>query len=451
MAPNPHQPSSAPDALLKPPSTGGSASVLIRAAMIADAHRTHAPGAVLMTASGGRWRIDAVGDPSTIGSPGSVSTIDLPERVLIPALVNAHTHLDLTHIGPIEHDPGDGFVSWVDTIRAQRRTNPDEIARSVRTGIECSIRAGTIAVGDIAGAPRTELTFSPAIELARSPIHGVSYLEFFGIGRSCVSSIERIARFLADEHDGLTCAMGNPKVKIGLSPHATNTVDLDVYRFVSRAARARGVPLTTHLAETPEEREFIAQGTGTQRDLLERVGVWEDSILERIGRGVHPIEHLAPALEIAPYLAAHVNDAPAHTLPILRDMGTSVAYCPRAHAYFGHPDRIGPHPYRAMIDMGINVCLGTDSIVNLDTPDRIGVLDDMRLLARRDGCPRATLLALSSVNGASALGLDPSGFTLAPGVSPHGMLALPIERDAPDPWSSAMARRDAPEWVTFQP
>ena len=451
MAPNPHQPAPAPDALLKPPSTGVSATVLIRAAMVADAHRTHAPGAVLVYWTDGRWRIEAGGVASAIGHPESTPVIDLPDRVLIPALVNAHTHLDLTHIGPIEHDPGDGFVSWVDTIRAQRRTNPGEIARSVRTGIEFSIRAGTIAVGDIAGAPRTELTFSPATELARSPIHGVSYLEFFGIGRSCAASIERITRFLADEYDALTSAMGNPNVRIGLSPHATNTVDLDVYRFVSSAAGTRGIPLTTHLAETPEEREFIAQGTGTQRDLLERVGVWEDSILERIGRGVHPIEHLAPALEIAPYLAAHVNDAPAHTLPILRDTGTSVAYCPRAHAYFGHPDRIGPHPYRAMLDAGVNVCLGTDSIVNLDTPDRIGVLDDMRLLARRDGCPRSTLLALSTVNGASALALDPTGFTLAPGVSPHGLLALPIDRGSPDPWSSAMARGDAPEWVTFQP
>ncbi len=451
MTPNPGQPDFVPKTLVNPPSGGGSERVLVRAAMVADAHRSHTPGAILMSRHDGRWRIEEVGDQTEIRIPEDVEILDLPDRVIIPALVNAHTHLDLTHIGPIAHDPEEGFVSWVDIIRAGRLIDPDEIARAVRDGIGCSIRGGTIAVGDIAGAPRTELTFAPALELARSPLHGVSFLEFFGIGKSCASAIERITRFIAEEYDDLVESMSNPNVRLGLSPHATNTVDVDVYRFISRAAAARGIPLTTHLAETLEEREFIANGTGTQRGLLDKVGVWDDSILDRVGHGAHPIEHLAPVLELAPYLCAHVNDAPERFFGVLRETGCSVAFCARAHSYFGHPAKIGRHPYRAMLDSGINVCLGTDSIVNLDTHDRIGVLDDIRHLARHDGCSSQLLLAMGTINGAKALGLNTSGFELVRGNTPLGLLALPIDPGVPDPWTGAIARDEAPEWAVFQP
>lgn len=451
MTPNPDQPAPAPAALLEPPPEGGSAPILLRAAMVADAHGAHAPGAVLISPTDGRWRIDAAGDPRSIGVPEHARLIDLPDRVLIPALVNAHTHLDLTHIGPVPFDPREGFVSWLDMIIANRLTDPEQIAASVRAGVERSVRAGTIAVGDIAGAAAAQLTIAPLLELANAPIHGVSYLEFFGIGSSATLAIERIDRFLRCELDEIQTRMRGSHTRVGISPHATNTVDLDVYRYVSRAASAKQIPLTTHLAETLEERELIAQGTGTQRALLDRFGVWDDSVLERLGHGQHPIEHLAPALELASYLCAHVNDAPDHLLQILRRTETSVAYCARGHEYFGHPDRLGPHPYRAMLDAQINVCLGTDSIVNLDTPDRIGVIDDMRLLSRRDACPPERLIAMATINGASALGLNPSGFELKEGNTPLGLLALPIEPQATGPWTSAMSRDDDPEWVIFQP
>lgn len=115
---------------------------------------------------------------------------------------------------------------------------------------------------------------------------------------------------------------------------------------------------------------------------------------------------------MAPFLVAHVNDADDAAIRTLAHTRASVVYCPRASAYFAADRRFGPHRYRDMLTAGVRVALGTDSVVNLDTPDRISILDEMRLLHRRDATDARTLLTMATVNGAAALGLNPGWFRL---------------------------------------
>ena len=116
---------------------------------------------------------------------------------------------------------------------------------------------------------------------------------------------------------------------------------------------------------------------------------------------------------------------------VLAETGTSVAYCPRSSHYFRNHESFGPHRYRDMLAAGINVCLGTDSIVNLppDESDRLSTLDETRFLCRRDGTDPLTLLRMATVNGARALDLDPDLFIFRSGL-PHpvaGLIALPLD------------------------
>lgn len=430
--------------------TAAPATVRIDAAGIADAALGCLPNAsLLLSIDEGRVTVLHAGPTSQYPAdlPTPTRTLALPDRLLLPGLVNAHTHLDLTHIGPVPHDPGDGFVRWVDHIRTNRRQTDPEIAEVVELGVRLSRAGGTIAAGDIAGAPAGRLTEAPAHAMAAAGMPGVSYLEFFGIGKSAPAAIERISAFARDRLTQLAHDLTGSGVRVGFQPHAPNTVDLGVYRWAARLARAHNLPLSTHLAETPEERVFIADGTGPQRELLERLGVWDDSILQAVGQARHPVEHLAPVLAECPVLCAHVNDATDAAIAALAGARTPVVYCPRASAYFGAADHFGPHRYRDMLDAGIPVCLGTDSIVNLDTPDRIGVLDDLRLLHRRDRTNARTLLAMATIHGASALGLDPAWVTLSPGPI-AGVIALPVGGEAAtDPWEAAMTRSDPPDWL----
>lgn len=419
----------------------------INAAGVADAVMgVVSPGALLLEVHPNRVVLLAAGHPDTLARPGlpaPTRTLDRRDCLLIPPLVNAHAHLDLTHIGPVPHDPADGFVAWVDHIRANRRTDSAEIAAAVELGVRLSVAGGTVAVGDIAGAPAGRLTDTPARVLAASPLAGVSYLEFFGIGRSAPLAIDRLARFARDELGSLRQSLGNAPVRVGLQPHAPNTVDLAVYRWAAEISRRHDLPLSTHLAETPEEREFVARGTGPQRAMLERFGLWDDGVLQGVGQGRHPVAHLAPVLSDSHILCAHVNDATDTAIEVLARTRTPVAYCPRASAYFGAERHFGPHRYPDMLAAGVRVCLGTDSMVNLDTPDRISVLDEMRLLASRDGTDARTLLSMATVNGATALGLEPGRVSFGPGLI-AGVLAIGVGSGV-DPWESAMMGGNPPE------
>ncbi|MEM0983069.1 MAG: amidohydrolase family protein [Planctomycetota bacterium] len=356
----------------------------------------------------GRLRlIEIVGKPS-----GADIVIDRSDAVLLPGLVNAHTHLDLTAIGPQPHDPAAGFVSWIGLVIRERPVEADAIRAAVRLGIRKSLAGGVVAVGDIAGVAGGDASLIPGEELARSSLSGVSFIEW--LSAVAPRSEDAVRKMLESPRD-----FGGG-VRFGHSPHAPYTVRPADYRFPASA------PWCTHLAETLEEREFVAEAAGPFRAMLDRIACFDEDFASSVGKGEHPIEALTHAMgrgmDIGLPLLVHLNDCPPEHLDRLS--GASVAYCPRASAYFGAPERIGPHRYREMLDRGINVCLGTDSIVDLDTPDRISPLDDARLLHQRDGVSADTLMAMLTLHGARALGLEESGFVFEPGGDLAGVVAV---------------------------
>ncbi len=356
----------------------------------------------------------------------NAAVIDLPTSILLPALVNAHTHLDLTHIGPQPFDPDEGFAGWARMIIRERLADPAELTASVNEGIRLSRAGGVVALGDIAGVLRTE----PIHALRDSGLLGTSFIEFFGLGQrqeQAISSVQSLLRTL-----GMSESSSESRgTRVGLQPHAPYTAGLRAFDWASR----QQLPLCTHLAETTSEHDFITHASGSFRAFLESMGLWDDSILTEVGKGLHPIAHLAPALRAAPgrWLVAHVNDCDDPGLQILAETNTSVAYCPRSSSYFRNHESFGPHRYRDMLRAGINVCLGTDSIVNLppDESDRLSTLDEMRFLFRRDATDPLTLLQMATTNGAHALRLEPALFLLRGRHPIAGLIALDLAHTDP--------------------
>lgn len=401
--------------------------MLIRAARVLDAAGRgggpHEPGALLLE----NGLVRASGTPARLGEPAEARIVDLPASVVIPALVNAHCHLDLSHLGPLPVERG--FAAWIDAVRRGRPTDGPSIAAAVSHGIELCRIGGTAAVGDIAGnASRV-----PMAQLARAGLAGVSYLELLGRGRAVAAALESVAIAAAAAPRG--------DLGVGVSPHAPYTCSLEVYR----AALSLGLPVSTHLAETLEEEQMFLHGDGALAEYLGPSGLTAEV---GAGGGLHPVDHLAGVLGGRPVLAAHLNYIEDRHLDLLAGAGTAVAYCPRASAYFGHPRAGRPaHCYRRMREAGITVALGTDGLPCLDTPDRISVLDDMRFLYRRDGTDFMALLEMATVAGAEALGLEPGPVTFAEGPT-TGAIALRFDpADATDPLVQVLTRDDAPEWV----
>jgi aminodeoxyfutalosine deaminase len=168
---------------------------------------------------------------------------------------------------------------------------------------------------------------------------------------------------------------------------------------------------STHLAETLEEAEFVRDARGPFADMLKRIGKWDDAIQ---ATGLSPIEFFQDDLGMSPWLLAHCNYVSDKDLKILAKAGrgrVSVAYCSVASEYFGHTS----HRYRDMLDAGINVCLGTDSILCQPKSERqpLGILPQMRRLFRRDRTDPGTLLAMATVRGARAIQFHEDSTTLS--------------------------------------
>ncbi|MEC9373369.1 MAG: amidohydrolase family protein [Planctomycetota bacterium] len=432
-------------------------AVLITAAGILDAASVeHAPGALLLGPAPKSvshlpfaWTVFAAGAPGEVArhpAAAAATRIAMPDTLLTPAFANAHTHLDLTALGPRRFDPERGFIGGIDSIRADRRTTVDAAAESLRLGVERSLAGGVVAVGDIIGGPPDVMRACVAA-LRDSPLVGAAFLEAFGLPPH--------ERIVAERLVGLAASMPARAggVHLGLQPHAPYSAGPLLYAECAKAAEERGLALSSHLAESMDERRFVAEATGLFRTFLEHLGLWSDAIFAPetgLGAGRHPIEHIGAVLESRPaprWLFAHCNDAPDKGIEILARLGASVAYCPRSSAYFGHPGQLGPHRWSAMRDAGVNVCLGTDSIVGL-TPEssgglpRISPLDEIRVLHAATGADPKTLLEMATLNPAKALGLDPSHFEFNNGAI-AGIAAIRLSDDAA--WRSPREQLVAPD------
>jgi len=155
--------------------------------------------------------------------------------------------------------------------------------------------------------------------------------------------------------------------------------------------------MTTHVAETREELEFLKSGEGPFKAFLASLGAlpagWMPPKLDPI-----PYLEVLGVLEQSPLLA-HCNYLDAHSMAIIQRTRASVAFCPRSHAYFGHEN----HPVRQCLDLGINVTLGTDSLASNDS---LSMIDEMRFLHRtRRDLKCEEILRMATLNGAMALNL----------------------------------------------
>lgn len=422
----------------------------IASADLAVPGNRQAPAALLIERTAAHARVLAAGSLSDLAhhpATDSAQRLTRPGCVLVPALVNAHTHLDLTHIGPQPHNPNHGFMTWIDLVRRHRHTDQGEIRASVARGCSLLRKGGVGLVGDIAGAVNASPSLEPWQALAESGLVGTSYAEFFAIGTREQAALDRLDAVLKGIE---TFTRG--RVRLGLQPHAPNTVSPRAYDHAGALVQRFGLPLVTHIAESYEESGFVAFCLGPQRRLLEDLGLWTDEIAQSFVRGRSPVEHLEPFIRKYGSTLVHVNQCSDHDLELLSRAHARVVYCPRASDYFGAQRHFGPHRYREMLEAGIEVALGTDAVINLPSGvvDEAGLglstLDEARFLFRRDGTDPDTLVRMMTTHGARAIGWENRFVTLGEGSTPLGVLAIPASGEG-SPAERVLRSASAPEFL----
>jgi len=371
-------------------------------------------------------RILAVDRADRLSAQVAEPVQDLGSVVIMPGLVNAHSHLELTALRDAIA-PGKPFVDWIrEIIRLKPTLNPKSYADGAKQGAAEALESGTTTVGDI-------VSVDGVVEaLADSPLRRVSYWETLGIGPRSEGAIDTLRGRLDAHRSG-------PRVRFGVAPHAPYSTSPEVYRAALQLAHERGLPSTTHLAETTEEIEYLELGTGPFRGLLLDLGLIRPS---EPAAGMSPREFLESVGGLTEgMLVAHMNHPLAGDAAALAASGCSVAFCPGAHAYFGR----GRHPFRDLIDAGVNVALGTDSAAG---NQRLSILAEMRAVfrAQRSLWPQV-ILRMATLNGAAALGMGETVGALAAGYAAD-LVAVPLRRNGPaDPLENVLAGDEPPSLV----
>jgi len=364
----------------------------------------------------GAGRIVSVGPAG-----GRAADLDLGNVAVTPGFVNAHTHLELSPVARAAGGNGpEDELAWLRRVIDQRRGGAaGAMEGAVGRNLKASAAAGTTLLADTTTAG---LSWD---QVAASPVRAVVFAELIGLRRERGLQTNDAAWSWIETVGPEARAAG--RARVGLSPHAPYSTSGWLYE---RSAGSR-MPLSTHLAEMPEELELLETRGGPLRAFLEDLGAWDDD-WEPIGP--RPTDYVRKGdLRKADWLIAHGTYIDPSEFWMLRPEAApdgrrvAVAYCPRTHARFGH----APHPYRAMLERGAVVCLGTDSLASAPS---LSVLDEIRFLHGRDGSLNGPLLlTMGTLFGAWALRAETSTGSLKPGKSADlAVIALP-DRDAEDP------------------
>jgi len=335
-------------------------------------------GAVLVADDG---RIAAVAAHAQVPDPPGARRVEFPDAVLVPGLVNAHTHLELTHLAG--RNPEREFSRWIRTIRALKdATTPEEFDHSAEQGVRDCWMAGVTCVAD------TGSTGAPLRAMARLGARGIYYQEVFG-----PDPADRAASLA--ELQAAVARLGpvaSGRARLGVSPHAPYTVSEPLYRAVAAFARREALPLAVHLAESREETALVREGAGSFAEALRARGIPVQA------HHCSPVEYLLQlgVLEHATgWLCIHCVQVDEGDIDILRRAGVGLASCPRSNRSHAH----GNAPLAALRAAGIPVGLGTDSVVSAG---------DVNLWAEAAaaGLHEEDALRMLTIEGARALGLD---------------------------------------------
>ena len=352
---------------------------------------------------------------------------ELGESILLPGLVNTHTHLELTAMRGFLED-GE-FTGWIDKLRQSRNEvlNEEMLLDSARFGIVEGLEAGITTYAD---------TCSSGVvmrALQEQGVRGIMYQETFGPDPS---HAEDAMRELETRTDKLQPEQTD-LVVLGVSPHAPYTVSDRLYQSTTRFADARGLPMAMHIAESAAEHDIVARGDGEFAERWRRRGI---AVSKRARSPIELLDRLG-ALDRGPLLI-HCVRVDAADIRIMARHRCSVAHCPASNAKFGH----GIAPLLSIVGAGIRVGIGSDSVAS---NNRMDILDEARLAVlihraatqQHDAFGAHQALELATIGGARALNLDSRIGSLEVGKDADlAAFATDMPRTTPlgDPYSAAI-------------
>lgn len=313
-------------------------------------------------------------------------TLDYPDHIIMPGLINSHTHLSLSKLKN-KLNVGISFSEWIKKIILYNlQMGEAEEIDSIKEGIKILISSGTTTAGDISK------TGSSMKVMQEMGLRGIVFFEITGFKKSMEKGLlERI-------HQLLKISKGDDLVMSGLSPHSPYSISPQLAQAVFRLAKNNKLPLIIHIAETKEELELLSKGTGPLRELLEDLNKWEPDWKPKQKT---PIKYLNNLGVLKCITGIHLNYVNNDDVEIVNKNCMSVVYCPKSNNWF---QRKGVYPLIKFLEKGINVAIGTDSLASNDS---LNMFEELILIKKQfPGIKDNILLEMATINGARALRLE---------------------------------------------
>jgi aminodeoxyfutalosine deaminase len=323
---------------------------------------------------------------SDFSDPIEGELIDLSDHLILPGFVNAHCHLSLSALkGQIPRS-----VSFVDWIRSVVEKN--ELMSWENRILALHAQAKVMLCSGVTGL----VDYIPGEkfirEYSRLPFRKTLLLEVIGFLPSLVEPIVKNLELTLKENIN-----GRGMSKLGLAPHAAYSVSPQLFSELKRLADKYKCPLSSHVAEFPEELQFLQDGSGDLKDLLKE-------------RAVYNNDWSPPALSPACYLdsmslldslvAIHLNLADAD-LDLLKSKKVKAVFCPQSTLWFRRKKYM---PVRDLLDLGVVVGLGTDSLASSES---LNFLDEIRIAEEMlVDVSREELLRMATRGGAETVGMN---------------------------------------------
>ncbi len=336
--------------------------------------------------------------------------LDLSDCLLLPGFVNAHCHLSLSGLhGQVAK--GADFTDWVRALLEKNAALADaERMQAIRQGAKVMLRSGITTLADYLADATLRA------EYASLPFRQVLFLETFGFKKNAVRvALDRVESVFAAE---------DPKgqlVTFGLAPHAPYSVSPQLLRELKKLASQFGCPYSCHVAEFPEEIRFLKEGGGELRRFLKERGVYEDDWKPP---GKSPLQYLHEVGVLDSLVGVHLNHI-EDDLDLISALKVRAVFCPGSTRWFGRRDYM---PVRELLDRGVTVALGTDSLASnasLNFLRELSIAEEML-----PSVNRGEILAMATRGGAKALDL-PTG-AIAPGMAAD-LIGFRVDQ-VPDAW-----------------
>jgi cytosine/adenosine deaminase-related metal-dependent hydrolase len=342
-------------------------------------------------------KIEAVGRYADLRGQGG-RLVDLDQRILTPALINCHSHLELSCLAELGRDTsaynrcrtaaGGDITQWIGELLRRRQTvdSGDEVAAAVQAAQE--MRRGGVAlaldIGNLLNCSSLALGTSPEIDF---------FLEFLGLDPAGLAGFE----------ERLSEAGNTP-----CTAHAPHTTHPRMIQKLKKRSLNFSCKFPIHVAESTSEIEFLEDGSGAFRDF----------IIARLGRLDF---YTPPACGAVEYLdrlgvldseticvhAIHISELEAE---LLAARAAKVCLCPGSNRILG----VGRAKVDLLLNKGLKPCLGTDSLAS---NKELSLWREMRILCEEHpAVDPAVIFGMATINGAMAAGRPEFG-TLEPGKS----------------------------------